>query len=292
MQKATNDRVILASSVRFWHIHTDISLEQGLKRFTPELATPLLPRVTRSIVDEALRNIGNRLREARESHHLTYREVSAATKIPVSTLEAIEHHDVAHLPQGIFMRGFVRTYAAEVGLDPAATDEALAQFHNEIPAEGVAQDDLVEEDEGRAKQISLLTVLMICLGFGIYITALRAPARSAPPPARDIVATSGKLDRVDATVPASASAEPAEGMRLQIHPRGACVVSATADGRSVVSRLVQPGETVKVEGQEELVLRITDPGACTYSIDGTSSRKRGQSEDAVIIRMAEEAPPQ
>lgn len=233
-----------------------------------------------------LQRIGIRLREARESRHLTYGDVSRVTKIPINALEAIENHDIAHLPHGIFIRGFVRTYAAEVGLDQAVVDECFAQFHTEPLPELVESPASEGIDEGRTSQLSLFVVLALAVALGLYSTLLRTPARAvAPPLPRDIAPTSGELDRADVAVPASAFAEPAEGMRLQIHLRGACVVSATTDGRAVGSRLVQPGETVRVEGRDEIVVRVTDPGACAYSIDGTSRRPRGQPDDTVIIRM-------
>lgn len=61
---------------------------------------------------------GTRLREARKERRLTLDEVARRTKIPVGTLRAIDCNDVARLPRGIFFRGFVRAYAAEVGLNP------------------------------------------------------------------------------------------------------------------------------------------------------------------------------
>jgi cytoskeletal protein RodZ len=61
---------------------------------------------------------GTRLREARRERRLTLDDVARRTKIPVGTLRAIDCNDVARLPRGIFFRGFVRAYAAEVGLNP------------------------------------------------------------------------------------------------------------------------------------------------------------------------------
>jgi cytoskeleton protein RodZ len=234
-----------------------------------------------------LREIGVRLREARESRHLTYLEISRATKIPIASLEAIENQDVAHLPTGIYMRGFVRAYAAAVGLDAAVIDEYLAQFHTEPPEELAESEPSEGTDYGRANQFWLFVVLVLCLTVGLYATLLRTPARpAATPPPLNIAKTSGELDRVNVAAPASAFAEPAEGMRLQIHLRGACVISATADGRPVYSRLAQRGETVRVDGRDEVTLSVTDPGSCAYSIDGTSRQRRGKPDDTVTIRMA------
>ena len=63
---------------------------------------------------------------------MTLLEVSASTKIAVSKLQAIERDEIESLPGGIFTRGFVRSYAAAVGLDPQDT---LAKFEARFPDE-------------------------------------------------------------------------------------------------------------------------------------------------------------
>jgi len=78
---------------------------------------------------------GSKLREARERRGISIRQISASTKISVAALEALEHNDLARLPGGIFSRAFVRSYAAEVGLDP---DTAIREFLEQFPQEPAA----------------------------------------------------------------------------------------------------------------------------------------------------------
>ena len=51
---------------------------------------------------------------------LTLRDLSQATKIRLSYLEAIERGDFQLLPEPIYSEMFIRTYAREVGIDPEA----------------------------------------------------------------------------------------------------------------------------------------------------------------------------
>jgi len=48
---------------------------------------------------------------------VTLEEISAATRISIRFLEAIESEELSKLPGGIFTRSFVRTYARYLGLD-------------------------------------------------------------------------------------------------------------------------------------------------------------------------------
>ena len=93
-------------------------------------------------------DVGARLREAREARGVSLSEISATTRIAVGTLEALERNEVDSLPKGIFFRSFVRSYAAEVGLDPEVT---LQEFLKALPiddliAGGPRASDRQEED--------------------------------------------------------------------------------------------------------------------------------------------------
>jgi cytoskeleton protein RodZ len=60
---------------------------------------------------------GENLRREREMRGVSLEEISAATKISIRFLRAIENEELSKLPGGIFTRSFVRTYARYLGLD-------------------------------------------------------------------------------------------------------------------------------------------------------------------------------
>jgi hypothetical protein len=73
--------------------------------------------------------IGSDLRRARERREIALEEVEAAIRIRVRFLRAIEEEDWEALPGGVYTRGFIRTYAAYLGLD----GERLAEdFRREV----------------------------------------------------------------------------------------------------------------------------------------------------------------
>lgn len=70
-------------------------------------------------------SIGAYLRRTREARSMSVSEVSRATRIPVNALERIEADHFDDLPGEVFTRGFLKAYAAAVGLAP---DEVLARY--------------------------------------------------------------------------------------------------------------------------------------------------------------------
>jgi len=86
---------------------------------------------------------GTQLKQARESRSMSLQQVAASTKISVGVLEALERGDFSRLPGGIFSRGFVRSYALEVGVDP---DAVVAQFVTELEAAAPAASETIRPD--------------------------------------------------------------------------------------------------------------------------------------------------
>src|SRR5579884_3206338 len=80
-------------------------------------------------------NFGASFKKAREAKGISLDRIAAETRISTRFLLAIENEEFNLLPGGIFNRGFVRTYAEKVGLDPdqsVADYERLVQVHEPL----------------------------------------------------------------------------------------------------------------------------------------------------------------
>lgn len=63
---------------------------------------------------------------------MSLEEIARQTKVTTSRIRALERNDLSTWPGGVFRRGFVREYAAIVGLDP---DQVVAAFAQAFPEE-------------------------------------------------------------------------------------------------------------------------------------------------------------
>jgi cytoskeletal protein RodZ len=109
-------------------------------------------------------DFGGKLREAREGRGIALRQIAATTRISVAALEALERNDISKLPGGIFTRSFVRSYAAEVGLDPdQAVREFVERFGTEPPPEPVVVAEISDEERAfeARRQAAILTVKVV-----------------------------------------------------------------------------------------------------------------------------------
>lgn len=78
-----------------------------------------------SSIEAASFSVGTVLYEARVRHNLSVDEVFHRIKFAPRQIEALEADDFAHLPETAFLRGFVRSYARLLQLDPVPLLAAL-----------------------------------------------------------------------------------------------------------------------------------------------------------------------
>lgn len=122
-------------------------------------------------------DFGAKLRKAREGRGITLRQIASTTKISVAALEALERNDVSRLPGGVFSRAFVRSYAAEVGLDPdTVLHEFLDRFQGEPPTVEpghVSEEEIALERRRRhAARVFLLAIVFMLVVSAIVVLVL------------------------------------------------------------------------------------------------------------------------
>jgi cytoskeletal protein RodZ len=127
-----------------------------------------------AIVDHAKPDFGIKMKRLREERGVTLRQIADATKLSVGALEALERNDISRLPGGIYSRGFVRSYAIEVGVDP---EQAVRDFMVQFPHDSVtagsphAPQPSYDLDEPRRRSwpVTILTLLAISVLIGVIL---------------------------------------------------------------------------------------------------------------------------
>jgi cytoskeletal protein RodZ len=122
-------------------------------------------------------DFGARMRQAREQRGVSLRQIAERTKISVSQLEALERNDISRLPGGIFSRAFVRSYAAEIGVDPEQTvREFLSQFPDESVSAG-SPHVLIDDGARGVRRLNARAVMIVAtlvlVAAAIFLWSLR-----------------------------------------------------------------------------------------------------------------------
>src|SRR5688500_17459115 len=119
-------------------------------------------RAKMAMVDRPKVDFGARLKRLREERGVSLRQIADRTTLTVSALEAVERNDISRLPGGIVSRGFVRSYAVEIGLDPEQTvREFLVQFPTDSVSLGSPHVSADEFAEANAKTGNPSAVILV-----------------------------------------------------------------------------------------------------------------------------------
>jgi cytoskeleton protein RodZ len=258
-------------------------------------------------------NVGLELRHARERRGLSLLQLSKTTKISQRVLDAIETCDDAHLPAPVFTRSFVRTYAAEVGLDPDDTWCRYLEQFEPLPIPADVEPVPAPSPEADARDEPALAsktwegarilygrfgtaTVMVLVGIAALVLAGRNYRQShdePTPQANGPAVTAAGL--MPAALPAQqpvgtsgSAAGSADELQLTIEPTGPCWVQATVNGERVLATLLGPGDRRTVESASDVTLRVGDAAAFAFSINGKHAKVPGTPGQAVTIRVTKE----
>ena len=227
--------------------------------------------------------VGEQLRQAREDAGLTLHQVADDTKIQQWILAAIERDDMSQVPGGVFIRGYLMSFARTVGLD----GERLWNDYRSLMPVRTVEPEPVQRHVPTVGPWTIARAAVIVLVLAVvWRNATRSnPDISSPPP-------SPPQERASELIPAAAPTagtareavaavdsdrvEPATApLQLRLHATSEVWLEARVDGEQRVYRLVSAGEDVSLDAQREIAVRLGDAAAVTYTINGVPGRPLG-----------------
>jgi cytoskeleton protein RodZ len=236
-------------------------------------------------------SLGERLREAREARGLSPSEVSEKIRIRTVYLIAIEEENWRAVGAPVYIRGFLRTYARFLGLDP---EEVVAQFGELEPGNSASEPQYVANPPGRrnhavtwvAACVAVLLVAFVAYNALTMHRQGQAPAvatAASPSPGASPAGSPTTLAAAKGVLAErSATPTPGPGGRQSI----ALVLSApswlrvTVDG-SVSMEGTFPAGTSKTFHGRAASIRVGNAGGVDVWVDGKNVGALGKTGDVV-----------
>jgi cytoskeleton protein RodZ len=238
--------------------------------------------------------LGEEFRRAREARGQTISDVAERLHIRSVYLTAIEDEDWAAIGAPVYIRGFMRTYARYLGLDPEA---AVARF-TEAPAtaRGPAPAPAREERKGgrpSAGALVAIVVAVLLVGFVGYqyvaVHSDQSPAvpvvRASVPPAEPApsAATAAAAPAVEAESPPAGAALPTpagDKPKLAIRVTQTSWLRVVVDGKVALEGTYPPG-TVKTFAGKSALVRVGNAGGVQIAVGGRPVGRLGADGDVV-----------
>lgn len=238
-------------------------------------------------------SFGASLRRERELRGVSLQEIAASTKISVSLLQAIEDDRLDKLPQGLFVRGFVREYARFLALDEQKILTELSFHATEAPTPEFLTRSSDRRGVGLSARVvhgamvvgfaGLVAALILSPGFGrstsgvaesTSVTSLPAPAQTTEP--EPLTATPV---RVATTSPVSPEPTPAsvlpQPLQLTLTATEDCWIGLDVGGDRVENRVLKKGESFSITARQNASLAVGNAGGLLVAIDSGPPRPLG-----------------
>lgn len=249
--------------------------------------------------------IGRELRQAREEAGRNIEDISGATMISQKYLRALETEDWTVFPGEVYLKGALRKYAGEVGLDPGqvlawyeVTKASRNKGEQAVPSPALPlpeKERVVRVTARRLNKrrlflvLSILTLVVVLFRFTYVWLAGRENAVQPPPPPPPVTGPVYRPPDLEPDVPLRPPEQQAPSLRIERDPTpgvvaftvyGAenlqvtlsfserCWVAVTADGRRILERNFAPGQTHQVLATDSIRLRIGYPPGITMSVNG------------------------
>jgi cytoskeleton protein RodZ len=221
-----------------------------------------------------LRTIGEALRSAREAQGTSLDDAAVATRIRSSYLEALEQERFGELGGSVYAKGFLRSYAGYLGIDPAPLLEAYrAQETPEAPLFEHAPRAIGGLESGRRGR-SWLTVAIVCVSI-VLLASLWGLLRPAPDPGDAQPAfvtsparTSGAGAASKPSQPATADPAAARDVTVTLRYAGASWTRVTADGRVAFEGTPGPRQRRTFTARRSLTLVLGYPAGVRLTVNG------------------------
>ena len=228
--------------------------------------------------------LGERFRAAREERGLTLSEVGEQLRIRSVYLSAIEEENWKAIGAPVYIRGFLRTYARFLGLDP---EEAVGEFNT---ASGVAPSSSPAADSGTSSgHRSMAPLLWIAgivaialIGFVIYVY-VAPPGRIPAPVASQVqsqIQSTIYPTGASATVHPAPQPQPLLTRTLALNVTSASWLRVTIDG-SVRMEGIFPRGTSKIFHGKTAIVRAGNAAGVEVTVGGKPSAKLGGVGDVV-----------
>jgi len=219
--------------------------------------------------------IGNTLREARVRRNLTLQQVEEHTKIRVKYVQAMENEEFDVMPGATYVKGFLRTYATYLTLDPEVIlDEyrsrGVKTAEIQEPFGGVSMLGAPRSHRGRNTVVFVAVICLLVLGV-IWILGRSSDTPPATKPsALGITSPSPSPSASESAKPEKTTAPLVKGELRVSALNGDSWLEVRKDGATgtvLFSGTVTKGKT-KVFVGPTLWLRLGNPSAVRIEVEG------------------------
>lgn len=257
--------------------------------------------------------VGYTLRQERERQNLAIQDIEEGTSIRASYIEAIEAGEYDKLPGAVYTKGFIKNYAKFLGLDADAMAKEFAKDLAELSGEPETTDtpednkdsapvpekkskpktesksigySIQQEDNGRSSTLLIVAavVLIAAIAGGLWSWLSGSEGGDVAqvnPPTQQEQTQPVEPQPTEPVANANPAPPPSDKVEIQARFNDRCWALVTVDGAVVQEGVIEGGQTLSWEGNDNITFRLGNAGAVEFFQGGKSLGILGGVGDVV-----------
>jgi len=248
--------------------------------------------------------LGETLRQARLDKGVSLADAARDTRIRRAYLEALESEDGAALPAAVYTRGFLRTYAEYLGLNPqamvdlfqpAARREPSPALRPAVPRVAIPRQIPLRPALYSVGGIVFVILLVFaCQGyhdvqqklreddgsFRTVRTGTRTPGARVPTPFPIAIASpSPTLTPTAEATPLPSPTPVVDGILVEFRTNARVYVEAAVDGKQVIAETLPAGSQRQLPlAKESVLMRASNGSAVDVTVNGARQEPQTSTE--------------
>jgi len=236
---------------------------------------------------------GRMLRAAREEKKWSYMDTEETTKIRVRYIQALEEEDYGILPGTTYVKGYLRTYAKQLGLN---SDEIIALYYDSVTPEAEPVLELKPSQVknrplwvrpliiGSMAVLAMVLVIAIAglsrLGKNVADSPYSPPALPTAPKAEAVTPAQSPPPVV--TNPENVVAATQDGLTAQLVFTQPCWIEVRVDGQPSFQGTFTAGTTKEIKGTSKIELvSVGNAGGLAVTLNGKALPSLGKAGQVV-----------
>ncbi len=261
------------------------------------------------------------LKRCREYHDLSLEDASETTKIGISYLKALEEDQIREFANLTYLKGFLRIYAAYLGLNADDMARMYDKLHGAKNEESNSDVQASEKERPARRMVSLqklalpaflLLLILITATFfkrsppapvhppqpiaAVSPTVANAPVQqmlsSAKTGANQPEAAESRAERLpkaaktdEAPPPPKQSADAAKGFILKIRVTQNGSMTVTVDGSAPQNYELTVGDIIEWKAEKTVALDVSNAGGVDVELNGKLHKPLGPSGKPVYVEL-------
>lgn len=248
--------------------------------------------------------IGETLQDAREQQGRTLEDVARSLRLRTDQVRALEEERFASFGGDVYARGFLKSYALELEIDPQPLLDTYRRDVSDNARSGVALIAPGAAALGRQRSappawlgwVVAAVVILVGLAALGQLAGGRAPETASPedlpPPApagnEEEPAEDGEEEPPEEDEP---EPEPTfDGVDLLLTLEERSWMRVSVDGTVVFEQVAEQGETLPFPGEQEVVVRYGNAGGVRVEFNGEDLGPPGARGDVVEVVYTPDGP--